>query len=104
MKPSTPSKCHKIHKSTDVYLYLKQNDFSMTNTKDFGLLLKLTNAELSNLKDESGGRGADFFNGVVDLWYKKFPSACWETVHDALVKLPNLPLADKVKQEYMTDS
>ena len=104
MKPSVPSECHKIDQSTDVYLYLKQKDFSMPNTKDFGLYLKLTNSELENLKDESGGRGAEFLNKVVDMWYKKTPSpACWETIHEALVKLPNLPLADEVKQEYMTD-
>ena len=104
MKSSAANECHKIHQSTDVYLYLKQEDFSITNTKDFGLLLKLTNSELDNLKDESGGRGTEFLNKVLDLWYKKLkPPACWETIHDALSKLPNRPLAYKVKQEYMTD-
>ena len=104
MKPSAANGCHRIDQSTEVYLYLKQEDFSMINTKDFGLLLTLTNAELDNLKDESGARGAEFLNKVLDLWYKKAkPPACWETIHDALWKLPNRPLAYKVKQEYMTD-
>ena len=76
----------------------------MTNTKDFGLYLKLTNSELENLKDESGGKSAEFLNKVVDMWYKNTkPPACWETIYDALVKLRNLPLAEKVKQEYMKD-
>ena len=104
MKPSAANECHKIDQSTDVYLYLKKEDFSITNTKEFGLNLKLTNSELDNLKDESGGKGAEFLNKVVDLWYKKTkPPACWETIYDALWNLPNLPLAYKVKQEYMKD-
>ena len=61
------------------------------------LAVKLMNSELDNLKDESGGKGAEFLNKAVDMWYKKAPSpACWETIHDALWKLPNRPLADKV--------
>ena len=102
MKPSAANECHKIDQSTDVYLYLKQEDFSITSTKEFGLYLKLTNSELDNLKDESGGKGAEFLNKVVDMWYKKAPPpACWETIYDALWKVPNRPLANKVKKEYM---
>ena len=106
VKPYADNECRKndkIDQSSDVYLFLKDNDFSLTNTRDFGLYLTLTNAELDNLKEESGGKATEFLNKVVQRWFNKFPSACWETIHDALIKLPNVPLASKVKQNYMTD-
>ena len=100
-QPATKN-CHEIDKPTDVYFILYQ-EFSISSTNKFGLILGLTYPELEMLKEESG-EATEFLIKVVESWYKKTsPPACWETIHSALWGLPNLPLANKVKQKFMAD-
>ena len=85
-----------------MFFILKQ-DLSINSAMEFGLLLGLSNPDLDTLKEDSGGKSIPFLNKIVGSWYNKTPPpACWETIHDALWQLPNRPLADKVKQKYMT--
>ena len=80
-----------------MFFVLKQ-DLSINNAREFGLLLGLTDPELDMLKEDN-----TLLNAIVKTWYNKTPPpACWETIHDALVELPNRPLANKVKQKYIT--
>ena len=103
VKQPATKHCHEIDRPTDVYFILKQ-EFSISSTKEFGLILGLTYAELDMLKEESREKSTEFLIKVVESWYKQIPPpACWETIHIALWKLPNRPLANKVKQKYMTD-